>query len=152
MNALRRHEIWLRVAALFALFAGALTLRAFDPAGLPAGASCGAALGLPCIFCGTTRALHCLLNGDLARALYFNWLAFPVAAFALLLGAKFALEIARGRRVAMPFSQVRFTPRIAAAAGGGLVALWVLQIALALHFGKQELLNPNGVLYTLFVR
>ena len=33
--------------------------------------------GITLHFCGMTRALHLLLNGDFIGAIYFNWLAFP---------------------------------------------------------------------------
>src|SRR5256886_2837558 len=58
----------------------------------PVRTSCGVITGLPCIFCGMTRALHLLLNGDFGGALYFNWLAFPF----LGVGARFIARFAPG--------------------------------------------------------
>src|SRR2546423_12028625 len=70
-----------RFAFIMSALAALLLLRWIDPvvAGgwLPFHPSCGAITGLPCIFCGMTRALHLLLNGNFIGAIYFNWLAFP---------------------------------------------------------------------------
>jgi hypothetical protein len=43
--------------------------------------------GLQCPGCGTTRALHHLLHGDLAGALHFNAMLFVVAPFAAIASA-----------------------------------------------------------------
>src|SRR5438045_5025387 len=64
---------------------------------MPLPASCGAITGLPCIFCGMTRALHLLLNGDFGGALYFNWLAFPFLGAVVFLVAVYIIEIATQR-------------------------------------------------------
>ena len=90
MTTLSPNERRTRVLALALLPVGAFLLRTVPAEGLPAwvpfSTSCGAITGLPCIFCGMTRALHFLFQGDFARALYFNWLAFPaVAVFGALI-------------------------------------------------------------------
>ena len=43
---------------------------------------CGfhAASGLPCLFCGGTRAVRAILRGDLREAVYLNAIAFPALA------------------------------------------------------------------------
>lgn len=146
--------LWLRGFALAGLMLGFLALRFTDPVTwprLPLRASCGAITGLPCIFCGTTRALHCLLKGDFARALYFNWLAFVVAAGVLTFAVVFAAEILFRRRL-FRWPRFQFTPRLAVWSATGLVALWIFQVTLALSFHKHELLNPRGPLYAFFVR
>ncbi len=149
---LGRTSLALRAGALFTLAVGALLLRALPPASFGwLRPTCGAVTGLPCIFCGTTRALHHLLAGDFSRALYFNWLAFPVALAGLLLGFKLALELALRRQLSLG-GNFRLTPRQLAGGLAGLVALWIFQVALALAGGKHELLNPAGPLYALFVR
>src|SRR6059058_6626673 len=95
-----------------------LILRWIDPvvAGrwLPFHTSCGAITGLPCIFCGMTRALHLLLNGDFAGAIYFNWLAFPFMAVLIFLITLFAIEMAQRRViwrlcVVLPMTRRRLT-------------------------------------------
>src|SRR5204862_3850599 len=78
-----------------------LILRWIDPvvAGrwLPFHTSCGAITGLPCIFCGMTRALLLLLNGEFSGAIYFNWLAFPFLGAIVFLVAIFLVEISNRR-------------------------------------------------------
>src|SRR5947209_17160850 len=90
-----------RFAFIVSASAALLLLRCIDPvlAGslLPFHPSCGAITGLPCIFCGMTRALYLLLNGDFIGAIYFNWLAFPFLGAIIFLLALFAMEIAKGR-------------------------------------------------------
>src|SRR2546430_11615036 len=85
-----------RFAFIVSASAALLLLRCIDPvlAGswLPFHPSCGAITGLPCIFCGMTRALHLLLNGDFIGAIYFNWLSFPF----LGVGARFIARFAPG--------------------------------------------------------
>src|SRR5438132_6270866 len=124
-----------RLAFILGATAVLLILRWMDPviAGrwLPFHASCGAIIGLPCIFCGMTRALHLLLNGDFAGAIYFNWLAFPFVAVLVFLIALFAIEMARRRviwrlRVVLPMTRRRLT-----VLGLGLVLLWTLQAYVA---------------------
>ncbi|MDQ6655544.1 MAG: DUF2752 domain-containing protein [Verrucomicrobiota bacterium] len=144
----------MRGGALLATALAALLLRVIDPATLtwlPLRTSCGAATGLPCIFCGTTRALHHLLAGDIAQALYFNWIAFPVAAAAIVAAVNFALELSLRRRV-FRLPVFDFTPRRTGAVAVALVALWIFQVTLAVTLHKRELLNPNGVLYAFFVK
>ena len=84
---LRPAQQWMRAGFLTGMAGLILGFRAIDPAslsGLPLRMSCGAVTGLPCIFCGTTRALHHLLLGHFARALYFNWLSLRLVAAAAL--------------------------------------------------------------------
>src|SRR5712691_11838499 len=75
------------------LFLLALVRPGSLPRWFPFPTSCGAITGLPCIFCGTTRAIHHLLRGEFSSALYYNWLAYPLLAGALLLAATNALEL-----------------------------------------------------------
>lgn len=122
------------------------------PGWFPFPTSCGAVTGLPCIFCGTTRAIHLLLNGDFAGALYFNWLAFPLVAGAVGLFILFGAEILLGRRWLGRMPSIRFTRRSFSACALALLALWSLQVYLAVSQHKTELLNPHGPLYSLVVR
>lgn len=148
-------QIFSRVAVLVTMTLGAFVLRLVDPASwpwFPLRTSCGAVTGLPCLFCGMTRAVHQLLNGNVSGALYFNWLAFPIAAMALAFAMNTGTELALGRRTRLAFPSVRFTPRFAAFGATCLVGLWVLQVSLAVTLHKRDLLNPNGVLYELIVR
>ena len=119
---------------------------------IPVQTSCGAITGLPCLFCGLTRGLHYLLDGDLSRAVYYNWLSIPflVGVCLLLLGN--ALELVLGRNLIGRLPRPRFTPATLVSYLTGLVLLWVLQVYLAVSQHKSELLNPNGPLYSLVVR
>lgn len=55
------------------------------------------ATGLPCLSCGTTRALGHLAHGDLAGALLMNPLFATGALLLLVLGAAEAALLVRGR-------------------------------------------------------
>src|SRR5437762_4289029 len=151
-----KHPPHLVIRRAFVLGATAvlLILRWIDPvvAGrwLPFHTSCGAITGLPCIFCGMTRALHLLLNGNFVGAIYFNWLAFPFLAAVIFLIALFAIEIAR-RRVIWRSSVVLSMTQRLTAFGLGVLLLWTLQAYLAVSQHKHELLNSRGPLYALFV-
>ena len=134
------------LAALFFVAPGTL------PKWFPFATSCGAITGLPCIFCGTTRALHHLLHGEFGRALYFNWLAFPLVAVALALFLVHALELVLDRRLLAHLPRVRLTRASLGALFAGLVLLWCLQVYLAVSQQKTDLLNPHGPLYSLVVR
>ncbi len=150
------YRLGVRVAFILGATAAFLALRWIDPvvAGrwLPFHTSCGAITGLPCVFCGMTRALHLLLNGDFARAIYFNWLAFPFLAVVTFMIAIFAIEIAQRRRILNVSAFLRVSARRLTIIGFALIGLWTLQVYLAVSQHKHELLNPRGVLYALFVR
>ena len=143
-----------RVGFIAAVILAALVLKTVEPTAVSwlFGTSCGAITGLPCIFCGTTRALHHLLNGEFARAFYFNWIAFPFAALVAALAARAGVELILRRRFRFGLPALHFTPRVAALAGVSLLMLWALQVGLALRWQKHELLNPDGLLYALLVR
>jgi hypothetical protein len=146
----------IQLAFVLGATAGLFVLRLGDPitAGswLPFHTSCGAITGLPCIFCGMTRALHALLNGDLARAVYFNWLALPLLAMVVFLVACCMLEMA-GQRVVVKWNVIGpITRRKLTIIGLSLFLLWTFHVYLAIAHHKHELLNPDGPLYALFVR
>jgi len=107
---------------------------------------------LPCIFCGMTRALHLLLNGDFGGALYFNWLAFPSLGAVGFFVAVCVIEIANRRVILTWSTSAPLTARKLTIIGLTLFMLWTLQAYLAVSQHKYELLNPHGPLYTLFVR
>ena len=144
-----------RFAFIMSALAALLLLRWIDPvvAGswLPFHPSCGAITGLPCIFCGMTRALHLLLNGNFVGAIYFNWLAFPFLGSVIFLIALFAIEIARRRVIWRSSVVLSMTRRRLTVFGLGVLLLWTLQAYLAISQHKYELLNSRGPLYALFV-
>ena len=156
MTKLSPNEKRTRCLALALLPIGALLPLAVPPTGLPAwlpfSTSCGAITGLPCIFCGMTRALHFLFQGDFDRALYFNWLAFPaVAALGALIVIMLA-EIVSGQNLLARLPRPHLNRRSLSGFLAGLFLLWGLQIYLAVSQRKHELLNPAGPLYSLVVR
>ena len=110
-------------AALIALplaAAGMAALYAFDPATTAFFPPCPlrAITGFLCPGCGTTRALHALLHGDVAAAFRFNPMLFAMTAVL----APALVSVVRGR-----------TPRylaqtwFAVAAGVGVGAWWIVR-------------------------
>jgi len=105
--------------------------------------TCGfyAASGLPCLFCGGTRAARAILHGDLHSALYLNALAFPALAAVAAAFVVLILEAAAGRPLApriILFRKLnRFVPALIALA----LAWWVFHIYTALRTPKPELVN-----------
>ena len=149
-------EIKWRIAALVLLPVALAALAFVEPGSLPAWfpfpTSCGAITGLPCIFCGTTRGLHHLLHGEFGRALYYNWLAFPILAGSLGLIGLNALELGLGRNFLARVPRPHFARAQWSALAVGFVLLWCFQVYLAVSQHKTELLNPRGPLYSLIVR
>jgi hypothetical protein len=71
-------------AFIIVLLAGLALVPLAPPLALPGLTTCAfkSATGLPCPFCGGTRAAQALLRGELSRALYLNVAALPaVVAF-----------------------------------------------------------------------
>jgi len=99
-----------------------------------------------------TRALHFLLKGDFARALYFNWLAFPLIAAVIRFGVLLTIEIALQRTLLNLRPVAPITSRRLGIVLLMVAALWTLQAYLAVSQHKHELLNPGGPLYALFVK
>src|SRR5205807_5067361 len=145
-----------RLIVVAALATTLLLMRVIDPivagAWLPFHPSCGAVTGLPCIFCGMTRALQCLVNGDFDRALYFNWLAFPLIAGVICLSLLLTIEIALRRKLLHFYLVASLSSRRPAIILLRAAALWAVQVYLAISQHKRELLNPHGPLYAVFVK
>lgn len=160
MNVLNQNETRFSTRGR-AFVIGAITLSLFaihfaDPRivsqWLPFPRSCGAITGLPCLFCGMTRALHLLLGGDFAGAFYFNWLAFPFLAALIFLIVIFSFEIAMRRELLNWRALAPRDTRQLTICALGAIVLWSLAAYLAVSQHKKELLNPRGPLYHLFVR
>ncbi len=146
-----------RALYLLVLPAALLVLALVPPGGaapswFPFATSCGAVTGLPCIFCGTTRALQHLLHGEFARALYYNWLSYPLLAAACAFYLCSALELCFRRNLLAAIPCPRLSARSLGAFAAGLLLLWCLQVYLAVSQHKTGLLNPRGPLYSLVVR
>ena len=99
-----------------------------------------------------TRAVHHLLNGNFRAALYYNWLAFPILAVALALGALFLAELIGKKRLLAIERRICVSPRTLAFGFAIIFSLWSLQVYLAVSQHKSELLNPSGLLYAFFVK
>ena len=116
---------------------------------LPFPTSCGAITGLPCIFCGMTRAVHYLLRADWEHALYYNWIAFPLLVWALGFAFVAVFELVLDYNLLLRLPRWRVTRLRLGLLGIGLALLWCLQVYLAVSQHKTELLNPRGPLYSL---
>ncbi|MEI6072601.1 MAG: DUF2752 domain-containing protein [Verrucomicrobiae bacterium] len=157
MNRLSGRARWIR-AGIVAGIAAALAVLA---CGLPHHPSLSCAFhaltGLPCLFCGGTRAAGALLHGQWERALYLNPLAFPALLAALLVAGSLAIEAARGRPLCGWERALRPTGgRLAAAAAALCLAWWFPHVVLSLKTPKPELVNLHnpvaGKLRALFDR
>ncbi|MDQ2868825.1 MAG: DUF2752 domain-containing protein, partial [Verrucomicrobiota bacterium] len=135
---------------------GCASLGLLDPVrlehGLPFSLSCHAALGVPCLFCGITRAFHFLLRGQIATAVYYNWLAIPLALASLAFLIVLGIEVFLGRRVLNFSFALNLTAHRLTFAAVVIALLWATNVYLAVSQRKMELLNPDGPLYSLLVR
>ncbi len=86
------------------------------------------------------------------RALYYNWLAYPLVAGALILALTCAFELLLSRNLLARLPPLRLTRGRCCTLVAGFVLLWCLQVYLAVSQHKSELLNPSGPLYSLVVR
>ena len=87
MRSLPSSARWATLISVAAI--GAVILHRFDPASADFYPPCvfHAVTGLQCPGCGTTRALHHLLHGDVAGAFRLNAMLFVVAPFGTLAAA-----------------------------------------------------------------
>ncbi len=135
-------------AAIGCLLAAGLAFVAFcgPSAPRPLVLPCGlhAMTGLPCPFCGGTRAARAALGGDWSRALYLNALAFPALLLVACAAATLLLEAGTSRRI-VPWDAVL---RKISLWGPMLVVLaiiwWIPHLVLALRTPKPELVNLHN--------
>jgi len=141
---------WLRLG-LAASILLALGFVALPPMGRhPPFLTCGfhAISGLPCLFCGGTRAARAILHGNPQTALYLNALAFPT--LAIVAGAVVVLlvEAAAGRPLALREILFRHLNRFVPALLLLALAWWIFHAYTALRTPKPELVdfgNPIAV-------
>lgn len=142
---LGREARWLRAGLCAGILAVLLLLalqRSAGRAGLP-GLPCGfhAVSGLPCLFCGGTRAARAFLHGDFARAFYLNPLAYP-AVLIMVFACLVLLAEAVGGRVLAPWEFLfRQLNRGVPVFLGLAIVLWVVHVCLALKTPKPELVD-----------
>ena len=103
--------------------------------------------GIPCLLCGGTRALQALLAGDWARAVYLNWLAFPVGLASAAWMFHWLREILIGQRIPI---RIICRPRHFLILAAALFALWGFHIHDALATPKPELLNTQALGFRIF--
>ena len=136
---------WLRIglAAVMLLVMGLLAVSSLGAApGLPF-FPCGfhAVSGLPCLFCGGTRAARAILHGDLHAAVYLNALAFPGLALAAATVVVLLLEAAAARPLALWDALFRHFSRLAPVLVLPALAWWTIHIYFALRTPKPELVD-----------
>jgi hypothetical protein len=95
--------------------------------------------GLPCLFCGGTRAMRAILHGQWELALYLNALAFPALLAAMGVLGLLVIEAVRGRRLCdwASLPPRRFLPVVLALG----LAWWLPHLVLALKTPKPELVD-----------
>ncbi len=137
----------MRMAVAVLLATGFLVLALFDPArGAPfPRLECPfhATTGLPCLFCGATRACHAALNGDIPRAAGLNMLAFPVLAVGLMVGSILLAEAIAGRPLLPWPSVLNFLKRAAPVMGILAVLWWAPHVLLAVRSANPGLVDPQ---------
>jgi len=143
MNKLAPEGRWLRLglaaAILFALVFLALPLPEHRPPFLPCGFH--AMSGLPCLFCGGTRAASAILHGNLQAALYFNALAFPALALVAAASLVLLVEAAAARPLAPWEACLNCVGRIAPVLVLPALAWWMVHLYFALRTPKPELVD-----------
>lgn len=110
---------------MVAVTAAAIMLRAFNPATSGFFPPCPfrAFTGYLCPGCGTTRALHQLLNGHLTAAFRLNPLMMVLLPYVGYSGASSLLETACGRRLPSVFIRPIFIWILLAV----IILFWVLR-------------------------
>jgi len=139
------YERGIRLAAAGLLLLGITLVALIDPRGpisLP-GLPCGfrTVSGLPCPFCGGTRAARALLNGNLARAADLNPLAYPAVILCLAVAGALVFEVLRGRRMVDWESSARRVGRFAPLIIVLVFLWWIPHILLAIRTPKLELVD-----------
>ena len=145
MNRLGAEGRWLRfgLAVVILVSAGFLALSSAGSGPVRPFFPCGfhAISGLPCLFCGGTRAVRAILHGNLHMALYLNAIAFPALAFVALTFVVLLVESASGRSLAMGEAFLRRLNRFDPVLILPALAWWMLHIYFALATPKPELVD-----------
>ena len=130
-------------AFIIVLLVGLTLVPLAPPLALPGLPTCAfkSATGLPCPFCGGTRAAQALLRGEFSRALYLNVAALPaVVAFvaaALVLGWEAFFGRSLGDWNALPGKLRSLLPVMVVL----ICAYWLVHVADALRGPKPELVD-----------
>jgi len=106
--------------------------------------------GLPCLFCGGTRATQALLRGQWEQAFYYNWLAFPAVLGVVVLMLLWSIELYRGHRLFRWEGHWLWrSPTLWLFGVMGMVS-WSWHIYQAITIPKQELLNQQAIFAPLW--
>ena len=95
--------------------------------------------GLPCLFCGGTRAVSAILHGNFPAALYLNAIAFPALALLAAIFLVLLVEAASGKTLAPWEAVLRRVSRFAPVVLLLGLAWWLPHIYLSLKTPKPEL-------------
>lgn len=93
--------------------------------------------GLPCAFCGGTRAAKCLLHGDLSGAFYFNAFAVILLLGSFLLCMVLLIELTTGRML-LPGVPAKWHLRMLLTSLLIVLAWWAIHVVDALYSPKPE--------------
>lgn len=145
MNRLSPEGRWLRLGvalSMILVLAALAFLRSERRVTLPA-LPCAfhAISGLPCLFCGGTRATGAILDGNPGAALRLNALAFPALALLAMTLVALLVEAASGRPLAPWEAFLRRLNRLAPILIVSGLAWWLFHIYSALRTPKPELVN-----------
>jgi hypothetical protein len=100
--------------------------------------------GLPCLFCGGTRATRAILHGNFQTALSLNAVAFPALLFLVLAIVVLLAEALRGHRLALWESAFRHLNKLAPLVIALALAWWIFHLVSALKTPKPELVDFNN--------
>jgi hypothetical protein len=145
MNRLAPEGRWLRLGLALSMVLVLLSLaflRSERRVTLPA-LPCAfhAISGLPCLFCGGTRAACAILDGNPRAALRLNILAFPALALLATTLVALLVEAASGRPLAPWEAFLRRVNRFAPILILPALAWWMFHICSALRTPKPELVD-----------
>ena len=136
---------WLRSGLAFAilLLLGLLAFSKPDAGTALPFLPCGfhAMSGLPCLFCGGTRAARAILHGDLNAAVSLNALAFPALALAVVSIIVLLIEAATARPLAPWEAVFQRLNRVAPILAIPALAWWMIHIYFAIRTPKPELVD-----------
>ena len=109
---------------------------------------CGfkALTGLPCLFCGGTRAACAALRGDFEHSLYLNALSIPLLIAATLVAGLCACEILRGRPLAHWHSICQMCVKKSPILLVLILIGWIFHVVAALETPKPELLDSGKLI------
>ena len=128
------------------LFGGLGLLAISRPGSRISPLPCGlhALTGLPCPFCGGTRAARSVLAGNWKRAVYLNALAFPALAIIASIATVLLAEAVFARGFVSWDSVLGWTSRWGPVLFALTIVWWIPHLFLALRTPKVELVDLSN--------